>query len=152
MRRGNLSDRGHDKVTGKRGRDLLIRRRDNITPGHGGDVLQQRYWVFHLGVTGDVVETYLWYFVDMYHWDVLLTYNWDVVGCFIWDVPASSLGRTKRHCFDLVATSCCRVGTDLFKIKEKITGFNCYFFFYLKQISTHPATRYNGQWYKKMLK
>ena len=58
MRRGNLPDEGHDKVTCKRSRDLLTRRRDSVTPRCGGDVPQRRYWVFHLGVTGDVLETY----------------------------------------------------------------------------------------------
>ena len=38
MRRGNLPDGGHDKVTWKRSRDLLTKRRDNITPRRGGDV------------------------------------------------------------------------------------------------------------------
>ena len=58
MRHGNLSDRGRDKVTCKRSRDLLTRRRDNVSPRYGGDVPQRRYWLFHLRVTGDVVETY----------------------------------------------------------------------------------------------
>ena len=56
MRRGNLPDVGNDKVTWKRNRDLLKRRRDNITPRRGRDVPLRRYWVFHLGVTEDVVD------------------------------------------------------------------------------------------------
>ena len=110
MRHGNLPDGGHDKVTWKRSRDPLTRRRENVTQRRGGDVPQQRYWVFHLGVTGDVVETYRWDVVIMfswdivtsfqkdvvetYYWDVLATFHWEVVGCFIWDVPATSLERT----------------------------------------------------------
>ena len=86
MRRGNLLDEGHEKVTWKRSRDLLTRHRDNVTLRRGGDVPQRRYWVFHLGLTGYVVETYEWDVVDRYHWDVLVTYHWDVVGCFIWDL------------------------------------------------------------------
>ena len=57
MRRENLPDGGHDKVTSKRS-DILTRRRDNVTPRGGGDVPQQHYWVFQMGLTGDVVETY----------------------------------------------------------------------------------------------
>ena len=40
MRRGNLPDGGHDKITWKRIRDLLTRRRDNVTLRRGGDVPQ----------------------------------------------------------------------------------------------------------------
>ena len=58
MRPRNLPDRGHEKVTSKRTRDVLTRRCDNLTLRCVGDVSQRRYWVFHLGVTGDVVETY----------------------------------------------------------------------------------------------
>ena len=43
MRRGNLPDGGHDKITWKRIRDLLTRRRDNVTLRRGGDVPQRRY-------------------------------------------------------------------------------------------------------------
>ena len=60
MRRGNLPDEGHNKITWKRIRDLLRRRRDNVTLKRGGDVLQRRYWVFYLGLTGDVVDTSWW--------------------------------------------------------------------------------------------
>ena len=38
MRRGDLSDGGHDKITWKRIGDLLTRRRDNVTVRRGGDV------------------------------------------------------------------------------------------------------------------
>ena len=38
MRRGNLSDGGHDKITWKRIRHLLTRRRDNVTLRRGVDV------------------------------------------------------------------------------------------------------------------
>ena len=117
MRRENLSNWAHDKVTGKR-RD----RRNNVTPRHNGGVTQQRYWVglrgyvplsrvgdvplrrhwvFHLRLFWDVVETY--------HWDVLATFHRNVVGCFIWDVPATSLGRTERRRYDVATRSCCRV-------------------------------------------
>ena len=58
MKRRNLSDEGHDKITWKRIRDLIARRPDNVTLRRGGDVPQRRYWVFHLGLTGDVVNTY----------------------------------------------------------------------------------------------
>ena len=58
MRRGNLPDRGHDKVTWKHSQDLPTRRLDNVTPRSGGDWPQRRFWVFDLGVIGDVVETY----------------------------------------------------------------------------------------------
>ena len=58
MRRGNLPDRGHNKVTWKRSRDLLTRRRGNVIRRRGGDVTQRRYWVFCLGVAGDVAEPY----------------------------------------------------------------------------------------------
>ena len=78
MKRGNLSDGGHDKITWKRIRDLLTRRRDNVTLRRGGDVPQRRYWVFHLGLTGDVVDTY----------------QRDVVGCIIWDLLETSWRRT----------------------------------------------------------
>ena len=57
MRRGNLHDWGNNKVTWKRIRDLLTRRRNNVTLRRGGDVPQRRYWVFHLGLTGDVIDT-----------------------------------------------------------------------------------------------
>ena len=58
MRRGNLPDRGHDKVTGKPSRDLLTKFRDNGTMKRGGDVSQRYYWLFHIGYTGDVVKIY----------------------------------------------------------------------------------------------
>ena len=58
MRRGNVPDGGHDKLTWKRWRDLLTRLRNNVTLGCGGDIPQQRYCVFQSGLTGDVVETY----------------------------------------------------------------------------------------------
>ena len=57
MRRGNPPDGGHDKVTRKRGSNVLKRRHDNETLRLLGDLPQQRYWVFHEGVTGDVAET-----------------------------------------------------------------------------------------------
>ena len=94
MRHGNLPDGDHEKVTWKRSRDLLTRRRDNIALRRGGGVPQRRYWVFHLGLTGKVVKTYKWYVVDKYRWDVLVTYHWDVVGCFIWDLLEKSDRRT----------------------------------------------------------
>ena len=40
MRRGNLPDGGHEKVTLKHSRNLLTRRRDNVTLRRGGDVRQ----------------------------------------------------------------------------------------------------------------
>ena len=86
MKRGNLSDGGHDKITWKRIRDLLTRRRDNVTLRRGGDVPQRRYWVFHLRLMGDVVDTY--------HWDVLVTCQRDIVGCFIWDLLKVPWRRT----------------------------------------------------------
>ena len=58
MRRENLPDWAHDKVTWKRSRDLLTRRRNNVTLIRGGDVPQQRYWVFNLGLKGDVAKMY----------------------------------------------------------------------------------------------
>ena len=58
MKRRNLSDEDHDKITWKRIRDLIATRPDNVTLRRGGDVPQRRYWVFHLGLTGDVVNTY----------------------------------------------------------------------------------------------
>ena len=86
MRRGNLPDGGHDKITWKSIRDLLTRRRDNVTLRSGGDVPQRPYWVFHLGLTGEVVESC--------HQDVLVTCQRDVVGCFIWDLLETSWRRT----------------------------------------------------------
>ena len=94
MRRESLPDWAHDKVTWKRSRDLLTRRRNNVTLRCGGDVQQRRYWVFHLGLTGDIVETYQWDVKDTYHWDFLVTYHWDAVGCFIWDLFETSRRRT----------------------------------------------------------
>ena len=78
MRRENLPDGGHDKITWKRIRDLLTRHRNNVTLRPDRDVPQRRYWVLNLGLTGDVVDTY--------HCDVLVTYQRDVVGCFIGDL------------------------------------------------------------------
>ena len=49
MRRGNLPDLAHDKVTWKR-RD----RRNNVARRRGGVVPQQSYWVFHLRFTGEM--------------------------------------------------------------------------------------------------
>ena len=86
MKRGNLSDGGHDRIAWKRIRDLLTRRRDNLTLRHGGDVPQRCYWVFHLGLTEDTVDTY--------HWDVLVMYQRDFVECFIWDLLKSLWRRT----------------------------------------------------------
>ena len=86
MKRGNLSDGGHDKITWKSIRDLITRCRNNVTLRRGRDLPQRRYWVFHLGLTGDVVDTY--------HWDVLVKYQRDVVGCFIWDLLETSWRRT----------------------------------------------------------
>ena len=60
MRRGNLRDGVHNKVTWKRSRDLLTKRCNNVTPRHGGDVQQWRYWVFHLGLTGGRTNGTLW--------------------------------------------------------------------------------------------
>ena len=42
MRRGNLTDGGHDKVTRKRGSNVLKRRHDNETLRLLGDLPQQR--------------------------------------------------------------------------------------------------------------
>ena len=56
MRRRNLPDGGHDKVTSKVKTKLQARRHDSVTPRRERDVSQQHYWVVHLGVTGDVVE------------------------------------------------------------------------------------------------
>ena len=42
MGRENLQVGGHDKVTWRRSRDLLTRRRDNV---RRDEVLQQRDWV-----------------------------------------------------------------------------------------------------------
>ena len=94
MRRENLPDWAHDRVTWKRSRVLLTRRRNNITLRRGGLVPQWPYWVFHLGLTGNVVETYYWDVKNTYHWDVLVTYHWDVVGYFIWDLFESSRRRS----------------------------------------------------------
>ena len=95
MRPANLPGGGHDKVTWKRSRDLLTRRRDNVILRRGGDVPPWRYWVFHyLGLTGEDVGTYWWSVVDMYHWDVLVTYQWNTGGCFIWDLFETSWRRT----------------------------------------------------------
>ena len=93
MRCGNLPGGGHNKVTGKRSRDLLTKRCNNVILRHGGYVPQRCCWVFHLGLTEDVAETYYWDVVDTYHWDVLVTYLWDVVGCFIWDLFETSWTR-----------------------------------------------------------
>ena len=41
MRRGNLPDGGHDKVTSESSRVLLTSRRDNVTLRRGGDVPQR---------------------------------------------------------------------------------------------------------------
>ena len=48
MRRGSLSDGGHDKITCKHIRDLLTRRRENVILRSGGVVPQRFRWVFHL--------------------------------------------------------------------------------------------------------
>ena len=42
MRRGNVPNGGNDKVTRKRSRDLLTRRRDNVTLRRGGDIPKRR--------------------------------------------------------------------------------------------------------------
>ena len=52
MRRENLPDWAHDKVTWK-----WTVRSNNVTSRRGGDVAQQRYQVLHLGLTGDVIGT-----------------------------------------------------------------------------------------------
>ena len=46
MRRENLPDGGNDKLTWKRSRDLLTRRRNNVILRQGGYVPQRRYWAF----------------------------------------------------------------------------------------------------------
>ena len=103
MRHENLPDWAHDKVTWKRSRNLLTRRRNNVTLRRGGDVPQRRYWVFHLVLTGNVVETYWWDVKDTYHWGVLVTYHWDVVGCFIWDLfETSGDALMGRRCYVLL--------------------------------------------------
>ena len=86
MRRGSLSDGGHDKITWKQIRDLLTSRCENAILRSGGIVPQRRYWVFHLRLTGDVMDTY--------HWDVLATCQRDVVVCFIWNLLETSWRRT----------------------------------------------------------
>ena len=52
MRRGNLSDLAHLKVTCKR-RD----RPNNVTPRRGRELPHQRYCMFHLRLAGDVIDT-----------------------------------------------------------------------------------------------
>ena len=122
MKRGNLSEGGHGKITWKHFRDLLTRRRDNVTLKRGGDVPQRCYWMFHLGLTEEVVDTYhlnfletyqrdvvgcfIWDLLEASHWDVLTTFHWDVVGCFIWDIQR-----------DVVTTSprCLVTGWDLYE-------------------------------------
>ena len=46
MRRENQPDGGNDKVTWKRSRDLLTRRRNNVSLSRGGDVLQDFIFLF----------------------------------------------------------------------------------------------------------
>ena len=98
MRRGNLPDGGHDKVTWKHIRDLLTRLRDNVTLRRGLDVPQRCYWVFKLGLTGETVGAYWWDVMDTYHWDVLVTYQWDAVRCFIWDLFETCGNILMRRC------------------------------------------------------
>ena len=49
MRRENQPDAGNDKVTWKRSRDLLTRRRNNVTLSRGGDVSQDVIFLFSFG-------------------------------------------------------------------------------------------------------
>ena len=106
MRGGNLPDRGHDKVTWIRSRDLLTRRRDNVTPRCGGqrttatlldvsfgtyrrrcrDVLMGRCGLLPLRRLGDLPLRFIWVFHLELVWDVVETYWWDVVVTSSWDV------------------------------------------------------------------
>ena len=116
MKRESLPGGGHDKVTWKRSRDLITKRRDNVTLRRGRDVPKRRNWVFHLRLTGDVVETNQWDVVDMYHWDVLVTYHWGVVWCFIWDLFETSWRRTDGTSLLRLATETswrCSIETSL---------------------------------------
>ena len=102
----------------RRQRDVLMGRRGYVPLRRLGDIPLRHCWVIHLRLIWDVVETYwwdvaitsLWDVITTYQWDFLTTFHWDVVGCFIWDVPATSMGRTKRHRYDVATTSRCRVG------------------------------------------
>ena len=86
MRSGNLPDGGNDKVTWKRSRDLIIRRRNNVTLRRDGDVPQRC--------------------TDCFIWDLQDTSQRRTNGtsrtrttetswwCFIWDLSETSWRRT----------------------------------------------------------
>ena len=90
MRRENLPDWAHDKVTWKRSRDLLTRHRNNVTL----ETWWRRTTATLLSVwfgtyrrrRRDVLMGRQGYVLL----DVLVTYHWDVVGCFIWDLFETS--------------------------------------------------------------
>ena len=132
MRRENLPDWAHDKVTWKRSRGFLTRHRNNIPlrrsllsasfgtyrrrsrdvlMGSQGYVPLRRCWVFHLRLDWDVKETHWWDVVVTFSWDVDTTFQWDVVETYHWDVLATFHGDLVG-CFiwDVTATSLGRTG------------------------------------------
>ena len=130
MRRGNQSDGGHDKITWKRIRGLLTRRRDNVTLRRTtttlldvsfeiyrrrcgyvplkrlDDVPARLRWVFHLRLAWDVVKTYWWDVAVTCSWDVITTSQKDVAETYHWDV-LTTFHRDVVGCFiwDVFATS-----------------------------------------------
>ena len=92
MRHGNLPDGGHDKITWKRIRDLLTRRRDNVTLRRGGDVPQH------------VIGCFIWDIQET-SWIRTTETSW-------WRTSETSLGVSFETCLrrrEFVLMRCCYV-------------------------------------------
>ena len=131
MKRGNQSDGGHEKITWKRIRDLLTRRRDNVTLRRGGDVVIGCFiWVLQATSWIRTTETSWWRTSETslgVSFDTCLRHREHVLMrrcCYVLLTRlTTSLGRTERRRYDVSMTSCCRVGiSSVYKVKNRKCG------------------------------
>ena len=94
----------------RRCRVVIMGRHGHVPLRRLGDIPQRRCWVFLLRFVWHVVETYWWDVVVTSSWDVVITFHQNDIGCFIQDVPATSLGHTEGHSYDVATTPCCQFG------------------------------------------
>ena len=124
----NLTVGRHGSITWKYHRDVLIGGHGNVIQRRGGDLPLRLHWVFHLGFALGVVVRYLWDVATTFLCDIVHTYHWNALAmkrrwmfhlrrtC---DVVGTSLGRTKRRCYDVITTSSCWVGSYILTLNLK---------------------------------
>ena len=128
MKRGNLPDGGHDKLTWKCSRGLLTRRSDNVTLRRRRDVLMGgRRYVPLLVVwfetcfrrRRDVPMVLLRYRHDFLYF-VLETYHWDVLATFRRDVITTSPRRRFTRCESNLANKLRSIDKGIRSIEKKL--------------------------------